>query len=1421
MCGPGNVVDRRSSARDSGFPRASSWWIEFESEDSEEKDQDERQRDQEDNIVIDKMAEHSDRQAAAVVTLSKDNYDRWLIEVKDALQGQRLWRFVEGKEVKPEEPNAEDGDFANKLKHYEDFVAADARAKGLIRRTLDATTFSHVRDCETSKAVMDRIRELREPKSVNDLMAGISDFLDLDWKEDDDVTSFLASLSLIKSRVNAVNDANVKLTDGWMVMKTLKSLPPGFASFVQSWNLTTDDKSTFESFRKQLLNAERIVRADTGSEQRSGNQVPPGDSFAVHAKDTGRGKKKKFAGKCFTCGHVGHKADMCPNSGTGERKEQRKGKGKGNSLMAGLAFTAFASQDLSHGIIADSGASRDLTANGHWFTSMHKLDVPLSFVTPNGQELHATHEGTIACDITADGKKWTPALWEDVLFVPGMGHLSLMSTTYRERKGFEFGHKNGKMFLKRGGKVVIGGERIPNHTSYMPFIRVKPPAAALVAVSVPLSVWHARLGHVPDRIIKVMNDKELVAGLKLSSLKRNPCDACHLGRQTISRHPAVDQRRRCKPGERFHTDVCHINVKSWDGHLYFMTFKDEASCYRIVYFLKSKDQVAASVKHWLQEAAKQTGRNVLSLRTDNGTEYVNASVTQVLLDLGVTHEKSPPYVKQANGMAERENRTLCDTARSLLYHADLSDNERKLLWCEAVAFSAFVRNRVPNRGKNYVTPYEEWFEKKPDLSNIRTFGSTAFVRIPDEQRKKLDPKSRKGVFVGPDYLSDKVYRVFDRLKRKVDRVSDVKIVEQGLSVTAPNFEESTLCESATGNHIFPYHADQNTVDAEEDGIHTDGNSAADSEKESLDSEYEEKEEVDHFPSDHEEEDEFYSGGEDHDADGDDLSDNELSLTRSGSTERQSNENASLRRFEQSDKNVTKRRFEQSDESEDFQHFGFDSNPFVEQDAESDADMSVTEDVTQNRNVHQVKGLKRKTYTPHQMMTRSKRLALLVKELSRDPISVTDALSRPDADLWQAAMDDEMNSHAENGTWKLQQMDEGRKAITCKWVFKVKLNPDGSILKRKARLVARGFSQVSGVDYFETFSPVVRYESVRCILALAASLDMEMVQFDVKTAFLNGSLNEVIFMNQPEGYEDGTERKCRLMRSLYGLKQASRNWNKEFVSFLTTMGFIATEEDACVYVKKDKKDVTIVCLYVDDGLVRSTSKSLVTSFMISLKKRFSVTAHEPKVYVGMELKRDRKNRTIAMNQQGYIRTVVDRFGLRDASTVTTPLEANVKLEPVDGDVDKECPYREAVGCLNYLSLIIRPDITFAVNSLARYSAAPKVKHWTAVKRVVRYLKGTSDLSIHYGGQTKITLTGYSDADWAGEQKERKSTSGFLFMLNNGPVAWLSRLQRLTATSTLESEYIALMEALKECLWLRPFLSSLGIENDGPTVIYEDN
>ena len=429
------------------------------------------------------------------------------------------------------------------------------------------------------------------------------------------------------------------------------------------------------------------------------------------------------------------------------------------------------------------------------------------------------------------------------------------------------------------------------------------------------------------------------------------------------------------------------------------------------------------------------------------------------------------------------------------------------------------------------------------------------------------------------------------------------------------------------------------------------------------------------------------------------------------------------------------------------------------------------------------------------------------------------------------MKSEIESLQKNNVWELEKLPEGRSAVGCKWVFKTKLDAQGNIERYKARLVAQGFTQRYGVDYDETFSPVVRFESVRSLFAIASKYKLAVHQMDVRTAFLNGELKEEIFMKQPEGFvQEGKEKwVCKLKRSLYGLKQSARCWNAELDGQLKKMKFTQSSHDPCIYSRFSNSKVFIIAVYVDDIILIGDSEEDIAHAKESLSRRFDVEdMGRIHYFLGVKVIQDQNLGSIWIGQSSFIVQLLKRFGMEESKAVDTPFDVSTKLvkrgssENDNDDVDKQM-YQSAVGSLLYLSTRTRPDIAFAVGMCARFSAAPTTQHWTAVKRILRYLKGTLNLGLVYKSDDN-ELVAYSDADWAGDLNDRKSTSGYVFILGGAAISWKSRKQSCVALSTAEAEYMALASTAQEAMWMKRLIhefESMKEGNMSPVKIYEDN
>ena len=456
------------------------------------------------------------------------------------------------------------------------------------------------------------------------------------------------------------------------------------------------------------------------------------------------------------------------------------------------------------------------------------------------------------------------------------------------------------------------------------------------------------------------------------------------------------------------------------------------------------------------------------------------------------------------------------------------------------------------------------------------------------------------------------------------------------------------------------------------------------------------------------------------------------------------------------------------------------------------------------------------------------MAFLVDE---EPLSYSEAITGPDAVKWKAAVAAEIASLKLLKTWVPMPagVDVGKRPITAKWVLKIKYNADGSIERYKARLVARGYTQKAGIDFTDTFAPVARLASIRTLLAVACQEDYNLTQLDVDTAFLHGEIDEELYMELPDGVRDGNSKVVRLVKGLYGLKQASRQWNRKLHDALVALGFRQSEADHCIYILSKGTSIMVMAVYVDDFVIADNDSAFCGKIKKSLGDVFKLKDLGDLTWcLGLRVTRDRVARTLTLDQEAYVQKMLDKFNLSDSTPSATPELVGLQLQKCTADEVREqkqngssIPYREAVGKLMYAMVCTRPDIASAVREVSKHMGGYNEQHWNAVKRILRYLRGTIGHKIGYGGKQKQGLVGFADADYGNSLADRKSVSGILFMYAHGPVTWYSKTQRTVALSSTEAEYMSLSEACRDAQWLRQLLTDLSLAPVGPTTIYEDN
>ena len=437
-----------------------------------------------------------------------------------------------------------------------------------------------------------------------------------------------------------------------------------------------------------------------------------------------------------------------------------------------------------------------------------------------------------------------------------------------------------------------------------------------------------------------------------------------------------------------------------------------------------------------------------------------------------------------------------------------------------------------------------------------------------------------------------------------------------------------------------------------------------------------------------------------------------------------------------------------------------------------------------------------------------------------PETYNQAMSSPNKHLWIAAMQEELNAHQINGTWAVEDNPRDHRPISAKWVYDVKRDANNNPIRYKCRLVARGFQQSEGIDYDETFAPVAKMKSVKLLLALAAHFDLEVKQLDFDTAFLNATLSHTVYMKLPPGCGAPPGTVVRLVKSLYGLKQAGHDWNELIVGFIIkSLGYTQLKCDTCLFIKRTADNRCIIlALYVDDTpvLYDKLDEDIWLADKAKIESAFKIKdIGDCTWFLNMRVTRDRTNHSITLSQSAYVEQVLERFAMSDCKPVVNPCVDYDLYHPPEG-VDRtplepklQNLYQQIVGALNYAAETTRPDISYAVNQLGRFNAQAQQHHFGAAKHVLRYLRGTANLGLEFKRFTKgpIDVSIFTDASWGNDLEDRRSTSGMIVRLNGNPITWSTKKQKTVARSSTEAEYVAGAMTTSEAIWMITVIEEL--------------
>ena len=1094
--------------------------------------------------------------------------------------------------------------------------------------------------------------------------------------------------------------------------------------------------------------------------------------------------------------------------------------------------------------IVDSGCTSHMSNNPSLFTELRPHN---STITTAGTATQVTGIGTAR--LRAELKdEITNFTLQNTLLVPSLP-VNLISQSKLESK-FYITTQHGYQVRSRQTNDLFMEARIIQGLYVVKQERVFD--KSLLAKE-SLQLWHERMGHINVQRLKLMRDGSAI-GVKFTDAELSDfqCDACILGkahRAPIHNKPV----EKCDtPGQRLHWDTCGPIKPSLGKSIYMVIGVDEATNYYFIGFHKSKDTIPQTIIDTITKIDKMRGANtVKAIHSDGGGEFVSKDTAKWLASQGIKHTWSAAKTPEHNGKAERAIQSVVSSARCMLINSGLLIT----FWAEAVRMSCIVHNLAPTKANGNAPPALAWDNKPPNVSSIRTFGCRVLVKDP-EPPGKFSVRTWDGIYMGPAEGGDG-HKIYDPATKRMNTTRDVFFLE---GRAKPQLHLSPLLEGRAregkgdGENMYVgdlYHPREETepgrnnpedLEEEEDeeplkrafslppgvGIPRKG-----SNKVGKKAAYALDPPAPHQPAPPpppvhipappsppvltpqptppptppatpQSPQQPFSPPPASPAS------NASGSTASNASERDDRDE----------------RAESDPEREETDDDERDDAPELRRSARVTKG-KISKDYWMNKPRDEAgHGLCAFTATEEEFPPHPPTHDGIV-----EPASYEQATQSPQRAQWLQAMKDEMTALTKLKTFELAQLPKGRKAIGSKWVFRIKRGDKGEITRYKARLVAQGFTQRKGTDFHDTFAPVARMTSQRIVIAIAAHRHYSLFTIDISNAYLNSEIDVgSLYMRQPKGFEDPryptkSGWACRLLKSLYGLKQAGNIWNANIHSYILELGFTRTHSDLCVYTK----DQIVLALHVDDFLVASTHQSF--DWLVSqLQQRFSLSHKEADICLGIKIVPD-TSYGFTIGQQHYLESLLVEFGMQDCKPAPTPLAkgeidaltaGNTGGKPL-GDKEHHL-YRQIVGKLMYAMVGTRPDLAYALSVLGKYSDAPDTFHLGMAKRLLGYVKGSINLKMHFRGSSDpsvpLILSGYVDSDYANSE-ERKSTTGFCFFLQSNLIGWCSKKQPTVATSTTVAEYFALYEATTEAVCLRTLLDDLRFPQKDATMIHADN
>ena len=1318
-----------------------------------------------------------------VEKLTDHNYRMWRTRMELILERTNLIGIVNGSEVIPStEPD------------LSDWKSRDLDARMEIIMHLSDRQVDHVRSLGSARAMWDHLKQLHQPSDGTTKIFSYRTLMNMEMREGEPTDTFISNW---QRQLDAAISAGNIIDETSKCEILMGSLPESWITFVsihsneKDLNLQTlIAKIKQDELRRKKPNGQTdtshtshmamaaSMRHHYKGNSYKGNYHKPKTFQKFHPRNKppqgGAGAITMSTIFCRYCNKPGHLEREC-------RKKQYDQKGKGrrfypqannaslqsnnkeyedgdnNFIQAFMcemevkqtkggfrsgsnkieAYMAVAKSENGANLwFLDTGATHHLTHNKSLLHNYKALPQALEVRFGDNGTKAAIGKGEVHLSINQTRRMSIP----NVHYVPGITK-NLLSVSEATTNGtiIEFHsncaiikHKlpNGEMLITSCPKL---GRLYPLQMMEETQIEAHTTLGNIITNTTLL--WHYRLGHLNPKSMKTIQTHKLSEGVPTTPFRHLPlCEGCIFGKQSRQPfpHSASQTERRL---QLVHSDLCGpMPTTSLNGNKYFISFIDDHTRFTIIYFLKAKSEAFNAFKTYKAYVENQCQSKINTIRTDNGGEYFSHEWIKFCQEHGIRHQHTVPYTPQQNGVAERKNRTLLDASRSMLQVARLHNQ----FWQEAIATACYLQNRSPHKALGLNTPYSKWFGHKPNLSHLRVFGATAYGHIPLEKRRKLDPHARKGIFVGyGESAGVKAYKLFDLKTKKFLFSRSVTFDEEGLFSNPPTKVEHS--QNVNTNLLMPlnilHRKEYKGPITKEQVQKLDEDATIQKEVTHYHHQIPFKSNVHYYhphqPSkdeDDEQQQQQSSMDELHEINNEErLSTPTHVLSSSSSLEFSPKDGDNFDDPGGTNKEVS---------YDNFSHSNLKNEEYFQ--------TLIPRKPRSKRKFKNINELMEIT-EPIEMLSVDVHNNDMDEDFMDDHDQVFDltpkkALHGPDATQWEAAMQAEMDALCRNKTWTLVPRPKDRNVISCKWVLTKKTDAHGIVVRFKARVVARGFSQIPGIDFKDTFAPTLKMVPLRLMFSISASLNLELHHLDIETAFLHGDLEEEIYMEQPSHFVDPQfpNYVCKLHKSLYGLKQSPRMWHFKLHTYLVSIGFNRLQAEPNIYIRKDGAIYVIIGVYVDDLPIASNSIASIRKTINQLKEKFPVKDLGPLEYcLGIKVTRNRIEGTLTLTQQKLVDDILQKFEMVDCKPISTPMTVPCKLSTNDSPMSieeehimKTLPYRQILGSIRYLVSCTRPDLSYCAGFLSRFMQNPGLAHWQALKRVLRYLKYTKDMGLTY-------------------------------------------------------------------------------------------